>query len=157
MDGVFAALEGLPFVEAIRFSRWGYAAVNAAHILGLALVVGSTVPLNLRLLGIAWKSVDRADVVRVLSATAASGLALAVCAGLILFATRATEYGGSDVLWVKLALVACGTTSAVIAHVRYGWTLTYAPRGACTVHAVISLTCWVGALICGRLIAFTLP
>ena len=50
------ALEKTFMVEAFWSSIWAYPFINAGHILGLALLVGSTVPLALRLIG-AWKSV----------------------------------------------------------------------------------------------------
>ena len=43
MDAFAASLEGLALAEWLRYSRWGYAAINATHILGLALLVGSIV------------------------------------------------------------------------------------------------------------------
>ena len=157
MDGVLGAIENAAVIEALRYSRWAYAAVNTVHILGLALVVGATIPLNLRLLGLAWRQIARTEVVRVLAATAASGLMIAVGAGATLFATRAGEYADSQVFLLKIALIAIGAGAAIMAHIRHGWLLERASRGSCKVHACISLVCWLGALACGRLIAFTLP
>ena len=70
MDAVLAALEGSAIAQTLRVSRWGYAAVNATHILGIALLVGATVPLSLRFLGL-WRGVSRAGLVRVLAPVAA--------------------------------------------------------------------------------------
>ena len=50
-----AALEATALATGLRNSVWSYPLVNAAHILGVALLVGSIVPLDLRLLG-AWRS-----------------------------------------------------------------------------------------------------
>ena len=76
MEALFAALEGTALAQTLRGSRWLYAAVNAAHIFAIALLVGSVVPLNLRLLGV-WRGISREAVVRVLAPVAASGLILA--------------------------------------------------------------------------------
>ena len=51
MEAFFAALETTAPAQYLRVSRWGYAAVSGAHILGIALLVGAILPLNLRLLG----------------------------------------------------------------------------------------------------------
>jgi hypothetical protein len=153
MEGLFAALQSLPPVEALRFSRWVYAAVNAGHILGVALLVGAAVPLSLRLFGL-WRGVDRAGVVRILAATAASGLALAVSTGFLLFATRAVEYAGHPIFPIKIALVAVGAVSAVYSHVRYGWDLAAGPVTALRRTALISLVIWCVTVFLGRLIAF---
>jgi len=63
VDAALAALEGTALAQALRVSRWGCAAVNAGHVLGVALLVGAIVPLNLRLLGL-WRGVPREPLVR---------------------------------------------------------------------------------------------
>ena len=153
MEAFLAALEASEPARALRFSRWGYAWVNAAHILGIALLVGAIVPLDLRLLGL-WRGVPRAALVRVLSPVAATGLALAVLSGALLFATRATEYAAIGFLQMKLSLAAIGLVSALWLHAAHGATLEGAGRGRLAAHAAVSAFCWLGALICGRMIAF---
>lgn len=153
MEAFLQALQASDIAQALRFSRWGYAAVNAAHILGIALLVGAILPLDLRLLGL-WRGVPLGPLVRVLSPSAAFGLALAMAAGAALFATRATEYAGLAVVQLKLALVATGALSALALHLTAGFRLERASRLHRMLAAAISMTCWLGALACGRLIAF---
>ena len=62
MEALFAALEGTALAQTLRGSRWVYAAVNTAHIFAIALLIGSVVPLNLRLLGV-WRGISREAVV----------------------------------------------------------------------------------------------
>ena len=87
---------------------------------------------------------------------AAPSLALAatVLAGLLLFSVRAREYAGIGVLQAKLALVVAATLFALTLHRRHGFLLETASDRRLAGHAAISLTCWLGALACGRLIAF---
>lgn len=153
MEALLAAIEGTGLAGWLRASRWGYAAVNGVHVLGLALLVGAVVPLDLRLLGM-WRSVDRTALARVLLPVAAAGLAVAVTAGALLFAVRAREYAGLGVVQLKLALVAAGILSALAAHRAGGRWLERAGSRRLAVHALVSLACWIGALACGRLIAF---
>lgn len=153
MEALLSALESWSFAQFLRHSRWGYAAVNATHIFGIALLIGSVVPLNLRLLG-CWRTVAHPVLARILVPVAGSGLAIAVVAGLLLFSVRAVEYAAIGVLQVKLGLVTIGTLSAILLHVRSGFALEKAGKSQLTLHAIVSLICWPGALICGRLIAF---
>lgn len=153
MEALLATLEGTAVAGTLRVSRWGYAAVNAAHIFGIALLVGAIIPLNLRIFGL-WRNVPRQSLVRVLVPVAATGLALAVIAGLLLFSVRAREYAGVGFLQIKLALVAIGTLSALALHHAHGRLLENASDTRLIGHAIISMICWPGALICGRLIAF---
>lgn len=153
MEAFLGGLEALAPVQALRFSRWGYAAANTGHVFAVALLVGGAVPLALRLLGV-WPGAARAAVVRVLSASAGIGLALAFLTGGLLFATRATEYAANPAWQVKMVLVVAGAASAVLAHRRHGRTLDGAPEAAARTAGIVSLACWIGALACGRLIAF---
>ncbi|MGZ8417162.1 MAG: DUF2214 domain-containing protein [Methyloceanibacter sp.] len=153
METFLAALEASGPAQFLRDSRWGYAAVNGAHILGLALLVGAVLPLNLRLLGV-WRSIPQADLIRVLVPAAIAGFALAAITGAMLFSVRAEEYAEIGFFQLKLALIFLGVLSAVMLHRRYGYTLEGASGSRVGWHALISIGCWVGALACGRLIAF---
>lgn len=144
------ALEGTALAQALRVSRWGYAAVNSGHVFGIALPVGAIVPLNLRLLGL-WPGVPREPLVRVLVPVAAAGLVIAVAFGLALFAVRAREYAGIGFWQAKVALVALSL------HRAHGFLLEGAGDTRLRLHAMLSTACWLGALICGRLIAFADP
>ncbi len=153
MEALFAALEGTTLAQALRGSRWLYAGVNAAHIFAIGLLIGSVVPLNLRLLGV-WRGVSREAVVRVLAPVAASGLILALLTGPLLFAVRAREYSGVEFLQLKLIFIAVGVLSTLALCRTHGFLLKDAPRARLAGHAVLSTVCWLGALVCGRLIAF---
>ena len=153
MEALFAALEGTALAQFLRSSRWVYAGVNAAHIFGVALLVGSVVPLNLRLLGM-WRGISREAAVRVLAPVAAAGLVLALLTGPLLFSIRAREYSAVGFLQLKLAFIAVGVLSTLALCRAHGFLLRDAPRARLAGHAVLSLVCWPGALVCGRLIAF---
>ena len=153
MEALFAALEGTTLAQALRGSRWGYAALNAAHIVAIALLIGSVVPLNLRLFGV-WRGISREALVRVLAPVAASGLTLALITGPLLFSVRAQEYSGVEFLQLKLAFIAVGVLSTLALSWSHGFLLKDAPRTRLISHGVLSTVCWLGALVCGRLIAF---
>lgn len=87
IEQALISVENLAFVSALRNSTFMYPLVNAGHILGVSLLVGSIVPLDLRLLGL-WRNYPVMVFVDVLRDTAAMGLALAVIFGLLLFADR---------------------------------------------------------------------
>lgn len=156
MDELLAALSQSELAQYLRFSRWAYAAVNTMHVLGIALLVGAIVPLDLRLMGV-WRRVPHEDLARVLVPVAAAGLAIAGLTGLMLFSVRAGEYAGIAVFWTKLALVALGLAFALAAHALYGRWLSDATQTQRFRVGAASMACWLGALIAGRLIAFFGP
>jgi len=154
MDGLLTALSQSDIAIYLRFSRWGYAAVNTAHVLGIALLVGSAVPLDLRLMG-AWRRIAHRDLARVLVPVAGAGLAIAVITGFLLFSVRAGEYASLNVFRVKMALLALGALSAVSAHLWFGRWLETASRRQLFRMGAVSLMCWLCVLVAGRMIAFS--
>ena len=126
MEALFAALEGTALAQGLRGSRWVYAAVNTAHIFAIALLIGSVVPLNLRLLGV-WRGISREAVVRVLAPVAASGLTLALLTGSLLFPVRAREYSGVGFLQLKLTFIAVGILSTLALCRAHGFLLKDPP------------------------------
>lgn len=146
-----ATLADWPLAEAMRRTRWGYAAASTGHVAGIALLVGAILPFDLRLLG-AWASVERAVLARVLLPVAATGLALAVSFGVLLFLAAPADYLGAPLFLAKMALVAVGVGQAAALHLGPGLAAAGAVR--LRVAGALSLACWTGALVAGRMLAF---
>lgn len=147
------AVNGSEFVKALKFWQTGYAIANTFHVLGIAMLVGAILPLDLRLLGF-WRSVDREDLTRVLVPLAVIGLVTAVSAGSVLFSVRAPHYITVTLFWWKLGLISTGVILALIFHIRAGLWIERATERQCVFHGAASLICWGGALVAGRLIAY---
>jgi len=153
------ALEATAVAGALRGSVWAYPLVNAVHILGVALLVGAMLPLDLRLLG-AWRSVPLAPLWQVLTRTAGAGLGLAIVCGTLLFITRATEYASSGLFISKMVVVGVGTANAVALRMLVPNAIV-AMRSALEKPPVrvqlaggISLAAWLTALLLGRLVGY---
>lgn len=151
MDGWLAALTQSGMAEALRYSRWGYAAVNTLHVLGIATLFGSILVLDLRLLGVK-RAVALADIERVVRPVAVCGLVLAIVTGILLFFVRAPDYFALPVFRMKLVLVVAGTALALL--IDRLVKLDEITRELKRAIGALSLACWFGALILGRLIAF---
>lgn len=134
----------------MRFSRWGYAVVNTGHVFGIALLVGAILPLDLKLLG-AWPGVAVEPLARVLAPAAATGLALAIITGSLLFLADPLDYAALRLFLIKISLVTAGTLHAL--GFQFGIGLQATPArlkitGGC------SLVTWLSVLVLGRMIAF---
>lgn len=154
-----AALEATALARALSDSVWVYPLVNAGHILGISLLVGSAISLDLRLLGV-WRSVPLAPLWRVLTRTAVAGFVLAAICGSLLFITRATDYVASGLFIAKMAVIGVAIWNA-LAMLRVvpagisgiGPQLGPLPRRV-QVAASVSLAAWLIALTLGRLVAY---
>jgi hypothetical protein len=151
VDAILDALVASAPAQWLRFSRWGYAAVNTTHVFGIALLVGAILPLDLRLLGV-WRSVALEPLARVLVPVAATGLFLAIATGVFLFITRANEYAALNLFLLKMTLIAAGAVHALSLQLGPGF--AHASRARLRAAGAASLAIWIAALICGRLLAF---
>ncbi|QIT55756.1 hypothetical protein HC341_11370 [Aquisalimonas sp. 2447] len=142
------AVEAWAPVAALRSSMLVYPLVNAGHILGVALLVGGIVPLDLRLAGL-WSRTAIDHLMPVLAQTAMAGFMLAVVSGALLFATRASEYAASPLFLGKLLLI-------VLAGLNAAWFLRRAggTGGAARASAIGSMILWIGVLLLGRLVGY---
>lgn len=151
LDATFGALEDWAPVAALRASAIAYPLVNAAHVVGVALLFGAIVPLDLRLAG--WRAdaiaVDRAA--RLLLPVAIAGLALAVAAGLLLFATAARDYAASPLFQAKMVLLGLAVANALVLR-RVAWRAVQTTR--VRVAGVASALSWLGVIILGRLVGY---
>ena len=156
---IASALEAAELARALRDSVWAYPIVNAGHVFGIALLVGSIVPLDLRLLGL-WPNTSVASLRQVLTVTAAAGLVIAVACGLLLFSTRATEYLGSKFFIAKMAVIAIGVINAATLRWRCNSAWLRSNAHATAIHlpvrvaAAVSLATWIAALVLGRLVGY---
>ena len=152
-------LEATALARELRGSVYAYPLVNAAHLLGVALLIGSIIPLDLRLLW-AWRSEPLAPLWRVLTRTAGVGLVLAALFGSLLFITRATEYAASGLFLSKMAFVGAGTLNALALRVVAPGDLsrllstTEMPPRRIRFAGGFSLAAWLTALTLGRLVGY---
>jgi hypothetical protein len=146
----------LALADQLRRSALLYMAVNATHILAIALVVGAILPLDLRLLGF-FGSFPLTVLGPFLSRVAAAGVVAAVLTGFCLFIVRPVEYAGNTAFLAKLGLLALGTFNALLLYASPRWRQAVL-RGKASfrvkLSAAISLFVWIGALVAGRWIGF---
>jgi len=135
----------------LRGSRWSYPLVNAGHIVGIALLFGAIVPLDLRLAGL-WRQMPVPALARVLLPVALAGLVLAVAIGALLFSVRATEYAQLPLFAVKLVVVAVAIANAVLL-ARLS-PLETQPMARLRAIGLSSIALWLAAILCGRMIGY---
>ncbi len=142
--------------QALIASSTLYLLVNATHIMGIGILFGSVLALDLRLIGFG-RSLPLAPAALYLSRLAAAGLALAILTGLCLFSVRPLEYAGNVAFLSKLFLVVVGVLNVLLVHRYGGWRQVDAgaePTIALRLSAAFSLVIWTAAIIAGRWIGF---
>jgi hypothetical protein len=131
-------------------NAWAYPALEVAHIVGIALLVGSLVLFELRLWGVA-AALPARDFARLALGAALAGFALAAASGLTMFATRPAELWVNPALRLKLALLLLAGANAALFHARGGPRRLDRPARW---QGLLSIGIWLGVVACGRSIAY---
>ena len=137
-------------------SLYGYPIVLGLHAIGLAIVVGLLIFVDLRLLNVIGDI--RLSALRGPMRLAWYGFAINALSGFALFSSQATYIIYSTPFLIKIGLVILG---AIIAfHIQRqvtknadSWEAGSLPSSI-KAAAAVSLLCWMGAIIAGRLIAY---
>ena len=145
------AIESWPGAIWLQRSATAYLFVNAAHILGIAVLLGAILPLDLRLLGF-FRKYPVEMLVPFLVRCAAVGLGLALLAGAWLFSVKPGEYLANAAFQWKLGLLALALANVGLQHWGMRGGLQSSP--AVRVRAGFSLCLWISVLVAGRWIGF---
>ena len=153
---ILALIGSWPGAAWLRGSGTAYMFVNAAHILGLGLLLGAILPLDLRLLGF-FRSAPLSVIGPFLSRAAGVGLVVAVLMGLWLFSVQPDDYAGNAAFRWKADLLVLALVNIAAQH--FGPQYRVAVRGgrvgpAVRMHAALSVGLWLSVLIAGRWIGF---
>lgn len=152
MTALLATIEGSALAAWVRESPsiWAYATILTLHTVGLAIVVGVNVVVDLRLLGRAT-AIPLASL-RSLIPIMWWGFAVNFATGVLLFIADATTKSGQIVFYVKLVCIALALLIA-----RAVSTRLYQDEPAAAnlkTLAILSLLFWTGAIVAGRLMAY---
>jgi hypothetical protein len=159
-------MDFLAWLEELSFSHWlnesprvwGYPMFLFMHTLGMSVVAGGSAVVNLAILGI-WPRTPLRPLAR-LFPVLMWGFAVNAVTGVSIFLKDATSYGRNVDFYVKLLFVLGGMW--ILRRLRrrvFGDPhLDAAPLPPVAKRlAWASLVCWLGAIVCGRLIAYLGP
>jgi hypothetical protein len=97
-------IEALAFARAMREQLWLYPSVEIVHIIGLAILVGSIVMFDLRVLGLS-RGIPVRALRRHLLPWSLGALVLIVPTGMLMFSAHASDFIGNRAFQVKMALL----------------------------------------------------
>lgn len=153
---MIAWLGDLPAAIWLRQEPLAYPMVSAAHILGIGLLLGAILPLDLRLLG-AFSATPLAVVGPFLSRVAGAGLAVAAVTGGLLFLAKPAEYLENPAFLAKIALIGLAVLNLALVHLGAGWRRAAAGgpvSPGLRAGAGASALLWLSTLTAGRWIGF---
>jgi len=149
----------LLWLESTAFSIWmressslfAFPGILAVHTVGLAFIAGLNAALDLRLLGVATR-IPPIAFERLVPAMW-MGLWLNVLSGIALLIGYPTKALTNPVFYLKLAFITAALV--ILKHVRRRLPIETVPSRELRMLAAASLACWAGAIVGGRLLAYT--
>ena len=129
---------------------WAYPALEVMHILGIALLLGNLVLLELRVWG-AGAELPIAALARLSLTLALTGFAIVAASGLLMFGSQPLDLIANRAFVIKMGLVLTAGLNAALFHARGG--LKHLDALART-QTILSLGLWLAVMICGRWIAY---
>jgi len=151
------AIQNTAFADWVRVSEWGYPIILTLHSLGLAMVVGMLLVMDLRILGVP-KSLPLLPL-RQLMTLVWIGFTVNLLTGLALFSADAVKFFHSPTFRFKIASVVIGVVfavflrSSVFAGDDFDRGDAVIPVRAKVV-AVLSIAVWLAAIGLGRYVAY---
>lgn len=139
----------------IRASTWQFAILEMIHLIGFAMLLGSLVLLDLRLLGFGMRKLQIAHLARELSPWTRTGLLTVFGSGIFLYFGEPMKLFGSPSFSVKMVLFFSAVVFqlTLFRHVTLGQGADSSP-GLRRFLAVLSLMLWFGVGLAGRGIGF---
>ena len=150
---IFTLLEFTAVGSAIRDSTWLFPAIEAVHLLGLAMLGGAVLVVDLRLLGVGLRSLGPAELARDAMPWLLGAIACMFVTGIPLFLSEAVKCYYNTSFWVKMttlvvALVFCFTVRPRILALRLeDWR-----HKVC---GLVSIGLWLTVAAAGRWIGFS--
>ena len=150
---IFHWLEYTPLLVAMRSSPWLFPTIATVHLLGLAIIGGAVLVVDLRLLGLGLTRQPVARLARDTEPLLLIGIATMLLTGPWLFMCFATKYYYLTAFWLKLA--ALGVVLLLAFTIRRRVVRSSRTGGAAPkLVAVTSLSLWLTVALGGRLIGF---
>ena len=138
---------------------WSYGIINLVHILGIIMLFGAILLLDLRLLG-AWRSIPLASISRPATTVAMTGFFVAVASGVPMLAVKSSDYIGNPFLLIKFPAIALALANVWLVHRSPAWAahkvreLTRPEQLRLAAGGALSLTFWLTAITAGRMIGY---
>ena len=147
-------------IAGLMQARWGWPVTEVFHFVGLCLLFGTVGFFDLRMLGVA-RGVSLMALHRMIPLGLA-GFALSLTTGLLFFFTAPDQYLYNPAFQTKAVFIGLAGLNMLLFYAIAARDVQATPAGAlpplrARVFGAVSLTCWLGVIVCGRVITAFRP
>lgn len=161
-DELLSAITGTPVGIFMSQNEIAFPVAESIHVIGVALVFGTISIVDLRLLGVLRGGSSVKEITKDLLPWTWIGFALAVLTGLLMFSSNAPSYWANTPFKLKMVALALAGINMVIfelitARSMERWDHDGIARpNSVRAAGLLSLTFWIGVVVLGRWIGFTI-
>ena len=152
MNRFFDWLVTSPWSQAMAAAEWVFPIVQSLHFAGFALLIGTIVMVDLRLLGIGLRGQNPAELADDLKRWTGAGLGLILVTGFVMFSGSANAYHYNPAFRFKMTCLMLALLFHFTLHRRALREETSAP--VAKLAGATSLLLWSAVVAGGRMIAF---
>jgi hypothetical protein len=153
-------LEDSSLATRIRNGLWLFPLIESTHVFALAMVFGTIVVIDLRLLGITSRQRPFQRMASEILKWTWGAFALAALTGTLMFITNARVYYDNFYFRAKMLLLVLAGLNTLVFEMTAGrtkerWGSAHSVPPAGKAAAALSLATWISIIVMGRLIGFT--
>ncbi len=147
-----------PLALYLRSDPLAYPIVESFHLVGLAMLFGSVILVDLRVLG-GSRMLPLSQLARHALPWTWGAFAVVAASGVLLFVAHAADLVGSRAFLLKLVLIVLAGINAALFHAGpyarvASWDVGSVAPIRARVMAGVSILLWMGIIVCGRFIAY---
>lgn len=140
-------------------NAWAIPTIQTVHIVGIGLVMGSVLMINLRILGLSGADQTLLQTERRFGPWMTAALWLLLATGLLLVVGEPARQLLSFSFWAKMSLVVVGTAIALafrrsLRRHDQRWEQELSYRPSVRTLALVTLVLWAAVIVLGRLIGY---
>lgn len=154
----------LPFFEwceasalgaTVRTSLWLFPMIEAVHLLGLCLLGGSLLVVDLRMLGFAMRGQPIAALARDARPWLVASIVTMLATGLLLFLSEAVKCYYNQAFWLKITTLPVALLFTLVVRERVAASEMLDTSGRSRLIGAVSLALWFTVAAAGRWIGFS--
>jgi len=145
---MWEALEQMGWVKTFSTTGWMYASVSVIHYLTMFWFIGSMAVVDLRVMGVAARKRNLAELSAQIFPWAWTGMVLAIISGFFMFTADAGDWAPDRVFHWKLFMIALSIGLAVLVQLWVPkWSAAPEIPNWARIIAFIALFCWIATIL----------
>jgi hypothetical protein len=141
--------------NAIRDSLWLFPVIEAVHLLGLCLLGGAVLLVDLRLLGVGLRRQSIPEIAREAVPWLVASVTVTILTGIALFLSESVKCYYSTAFWVKITTLPFAILFTFLVRQRVAFRAPDQPTGTTRIVGLASMGLWFVVAAAGRWIGFS--